>query len=128
MLFDTTFLIDIERETKRNQQGPARSFLRQNPNAPLFISVISVSEFAEGFEPGREQDCWTCLRLYTVLTLDREIAWRTGQLSRQLRVTGQLIGDNDSWIAATAICHSLDLVTSNARHFQRISGLSVVTY
>jgi hypothetical protein len=58
MLFDTTFLIDIERETKRNRQGPARSFLRQNPNSTLFVSVISVSEFAEGFESGREQDCW----------------------------------------------------------------------
>ncbi|HUD46852.1 MAG TPA: type II toxin-antitoxin system VapC family toxin [Candidatus Baltobacteraceae bacterium] len=128
MLFDTTFLIDIERETKRSQQGPARSFLRQSPNAPLFVSVISVSEFAEGFEPGREQDCWTCLQLYTVLTVDREIAWRTGQLSRQLRATGQLIGDNDLWIAATALCHRLELVTSNTHHFQRIPNLSVVTY
>lgn len=44
MLFDTTFLIDIERETRRDRQGSARSFLRQNPNVPLFVSVISVYE------------------------------------------------------------------------------------
>jgi predicted nucleic acid-binding protein len=128
MLFDTTFLIDIERETKRNREGPARSFLKLNPTSPLFISAISVGEFAEGFEVGHEQDCWTCLRLYTILALNREIAWRGGQLSRQLRATGRLIGDNDLWIAATAICHGLELVTSNIGHFQRIPDLSVVTY
>jgi predicted nucleic acid-binding protein len=128
MLFDTTFLIDVERETKRNRQGPARSFLSQNPNSPLFVSIISVGEFAEGFESSRETDCWTCLQLYTILTLDREIAWRAGQLSRQLRVTGQLVGDNDLWIAATALRHGLNLVTANTNHFRRIPGISVATY
>jgi hypothetical protein len=35
------------RQTKRNREGPARSFLRQNPNASLFINVISVGEFGK---------------------------------------------------------------------------------
>jgi tRNA(fMet)-specific endonuclease VapC len=128
MLFDTTFLIDIERETKRNRAGPAQSFLSSHPAAPLYISVISAGEFAEGFEPGKEQDCWACLNLYTILTIDRETAWRAGQVSRQLRAAGQLIGDNDLWIGATALRHNLEVVTGNAQHFQRISGLRVVSY
>ncbi|MSU63499.1 MAG: type II toxin-antitoxin system VapC family toxin [Pedosphaera sp.] len=60
--------------------------------------------------------------------LNREIAWQAGQLSRQLRSAGQTIGDNDLWIAATALHHRLAVVTDNAMHFQRVSGLQVVPY
>ena len=49
MLFDTTFLIDYEREIKRNRRGVVHLFLCQNPTVPLYISVISAGEFAEGF-------------------------------------------------------------------------------
>jgi predicted nucleic acid-binding protein len=128
MLFDTTFLIDLEREIKRNRPGPAQLFLTQNPNAPLHISVISAGEFAEGFEPGREQDCWVCLHRHTILGIDRDIAWRMAQTSRQLRAAGQVIGDNDLWIGATAVHHNLELVTGNIQHFQRIPGLKIISY
>ncbi len=49
MLFDTTFLIDYEREVKRNHPGPAHGFLSQHLNAPLYISIIT--EEAIGFLP-----------------------------------------------------------------------------
>ncbi len=128
MLFDTTFLIDYEREVKRNRPGVAHAFLMQHPNAPLYISILSVGEFAEGFGSAQEPDCWLCLQHYTVLDLDRDIAWAAGQLSRQLRGSGQAIGENDVWIAATALHHRLALVTNNAQHFQRVAGLQVMAY
>ena len=128
MLFDTTFLIDYEREIKRSRPGSAHGFLVQHPNAPLYISIISVGEFGEGFAPTQQQDCQTCLRHYTVLDLDRDIAWTASQIARQLRSSGTLIGENDVWIAATALHHNLALVTNNAQHFQRISGLKVARY
>jgi predicted nucleic acid-binding protein len=128
MLFDTTFLIDYEREIKRNRLGPVHDFLAKNPTAPLFISVISAGEFAEGFDAGQEQDCWLCLHRYSILTIDREIAWQAGQLSRQLRAGGQTVGDNDLWIAATALHHKLAVVTANVQHFQMIGGLQVISY
>src|SRR5438132_4999209 len=93
MLFDTTFLIDYEREVKRNRPGCAHAFLVQHPKVPLYISIISVGEFVEGFAPTQQQDCWLCLRYYTVLDLNRDIAWEAGQLSRQLRTVGQGIGE-----------------------------------
>ena len=43
MLFDTTFLIDYEREVKRNRPGMAHAFLVRHPNAPLYISILSVA-------------------------------------------------------------------------------------
>jgi predicted nucleic acid-binding protein len=69
-----------------------------------------------------------CLQHYTVLDLDRDIAWTAGQLARQLRGSGQAIGENDVWIAATALHHRLPVVTNNVQHFQRITGLQVVVY
>jgi tRNA(fMet)-specific endonuclease VapC len=128
MLFDTTFLIDQEREVKRNRAGPAHAFLARHPEVPLYISIISAGEFAEGFLAGQEEDCWLCLRRYTILNIEREIAWRASQISRQLRSEGQLVGDNDLWIAATALHHSLAVVTANTQYFQRVKGLRVLVY
>jgi tRNA(fMet)-specific endonuclease VapC len=42
-----------------------------------------------------------------------------------LRSKGQLIGDSDILIAATAIHHELILLTNNARHFKRIDKLQL---
>ena len=128
MLFDTTFLIDYEREVKRNRPAAAHAFLTQHPNVPLYISIIAVGEFAEGFDPAQQPDCWLCLRHYTVLDLTRDIAWRAGQIARQLRASGQTIGDSDILIAATALHHGLPLVTGNSQHFQRIAGLQLIGY
>jgi len=128
MLFDTTFLIDYEREVKRSRSGAADAFLVQHPNAPLYISIVSLCEFAEGFGPTQRQDCRNCLQHYTFLDLDGEIAWAAGQLSRQLRGGGRAIGENDVWIAATALHHQFPLVTNNSQHFRRIAGLQVMAY
>lgn len=128
MLFATIFLIDYEREIKRDRPGPIHAFLAKHPNAPLHISVISAGEFAEGFNPSQEQDCWFCLRRYSILGIDREIAWRAGQLSRQMRAGGKTVGDNDLWIAATALHHKLAIVTANIQHFDVIGGLQVISY
>ncbi|MEI8256323.1 MAG: type II toxin-antitoxin system VapC family toxin, partial [Deltaproteobacteria bacterium] len=65
---------------------------------------------------------------YTVLDLDRDMAWAASQIARQLRSSGTLLGENDVWIAATALHHNLALVTNNVQHFQRVSGLQVARY
>jgi tRNA(fMet)-specific endonuclease VapC len=128
VLFDTTFLIDYEREIKRNRPGAVHAFLTLHSNAPLFISVVSAGEFAEGFDAGKEQDCWHCLRRDSILILDRNIAWRAGQIARGLRASGITMGDNDLWIAATALHHKLAVVTANIQRFQRVIGLQVLSY
>ena len=128
MLFDTTFLIDLEREVKRSQSGRAHSFLLRNPESPLYISVVSVGEFAEGFETVAQQGCLKCLHYYTVLNIDGNIAWAASRIARRLRSLGSAIGENDVWIAATAMYYNLDLVTNNGQHFQKVDGLRVILY
>jgi tRNA(fMet)-specific endonuclease VapC len=49
-------------------------------------------------------------------------------VSRDLKGAGLHIGDNDVWIAATALAHGLPLVSLNARHFGRVPGLQVLEY
>jgi len=128
MLFDTSFLIHLERELKKGGVGTAHAFLQAHPDSPLNISIITLGEFAEGFPADQRQVCWDTLSHYNVLDLNRDIAWQAGQISRQLRQIGSGIGDNDIWIAATALHHRLPLVTGNTRHFQRIHGLLLASY
>jgi predicted nucleic acid-binding protein len=128
MIYDTTFVIHLEREFRRKQAGEATAFLQAHPRDVPHISLVTVAEFAEGFEPHQRSACDAALRFYTVLDLDRDVAWRAAQLSRQLGRSGLPIGDNDIWIAATALHHRMALVTRNTAHFQRISGLKLVSY
>ncbi len=65
---------------------------------------------------------------HTLLPVDAQVALLWGALTRRLRRTGQLIGSNDLWIAATSLRHGLPLVTADAGHFGRIEGLEVVGY
>ena len=62
---------------------------------------------------------------YVSLGFDDECAERYGELRADLRRTGQLIGPNDTMIAATALVHKLTLVTHNTREFSRVPGLGL---
>jgi len=128
MLFDTTFVIDWAREARRRRPDRASAFLQQHPNIAANISIITVAEFAEGYEPADEAKCWEALSRYAVIDIETAIAWRAGQISRDLRSRREIIGDNDIWIAATAMHHGFSGVSKNAKHFRRVSGLQVIDY
>ena len=128
MLFDTTFLIDLEREARKGKARSATRFLLNHPDVALYISVITVAESGEGFAEEEEENCREALRPYTVIPLNWEIGWNAGQISRVLRNDDIRLGDNDILIAATAIHRRLPLVTRNRRHFSSINGLEVLQY
>ena len=65
---------------------------------------------------------------FAVLPWSMEISWQYGKIYRQLQSTGQLIGTNDLWIAATALVHGMPVVTNNVEEFQRVNGLEVVAF
>ena len=46
-----------------------------------------------------------------------------GEIRAELAAAGQLIGPNDTLIAAIAIANDLTLVTHNADEFRRVRGL-----
>ena len=128
MVLDTTFLIDLHREAKRGEPGKAFRFLEANPDAPMLISIITFAEFAEGFPLEKRDECIEVLKPYQVININQDIAWVYARTSRALRERGIPTGDNDLWIACTAVHLNALLVTRDQRHFDRISELKIVSY
>jgi tRNA(fMet)-specific endonuclease VapC len=60
-----------------------------------------------------------------ILSFDRRVAEVHARLRAELARLGTPIGPYDSIIAATAIAHSLTLVSHNTREFQRVAGLLI---
>ena len=48
VLLDTSFLIDLERDTAKGELGPARRFLPSLRGRPLVLSIVTVEELLEG--------------------------------------------------------------------------------
>ena len=46
LILETTFIIDLERERRRQSPGPASSFLERNPEDELVITETIVGEMA----------------------------------------------------------------------------------
>jgi tRNA(fMet)-specific endonuclease VapC len=62
-----------------------------------------------------------------LLSVDAATAALYGQLKAELMTAGQIIPDNDLWIAALAKQHDLTLV-SRDQHFSHVSGLNWVIW
>lgn len=126
-LFDTCFLIDLEREMKQ-KAGKAHLFLERNAASRACISWTVAGEFAEGFGDIHHPACAAMLSRFEILEMGQSTAHQYAVTTRSLRERNQLIGANDLWIAAAALAHSMPLVSNNHSHFGRIAGLAVTGY
>lgn len=63
----------------------------------------------------------------TVLECNAETARQYGEVKNKLRLKGRPLPENDVWIAALAVQHSLVLVTRDA-HFQEVDGLQAIAW
>lgn len=127
LLFDTCFLIDLEREMRRGA-GPAHAFLVDKATSRPWISWTVAGEFAEGFGNIRDRACAAMLSRFDVMAMDETTAGHYARITATLRRKRQMIGTNDLWIAAAALASGFSLVTSDAAHFSRVSGLNVMGY
>jgi len=125
--FDTTFLIDFQRERLRGE-GRAHTFLRNNHDEVAYLSMVAYAEYAEGFADKSEAAFISVVESFELLPIDRRVADCYAEVTRQMRLEGRLIGANDLWIASVALVHELPVVTANTEHFQRVPNLRVVGY
>jgi len=125
--FDTTFLIDLQRE-RRVGKGPAHSFLDRHRDALAYLPVTAYGEFAEGFSDHGDPVFLATVESFEVLPITPAVAELYGRWARKLRAQGQMIGANDLWIGATAGAAGFPLVTRNVEHFSRLPGLVVRAY
>ena len=127
ILVDTDWVVDYLKAKKA-----AVDLLDSLVPEGLAISLITYGEIYEGVYYGQnprqhEQGFLDFLRGVDVLAINRPIMAEFARIRGELRARGQLIGDLDLLIAATALHHGLPLLTNNGRHFRRISQLTLYT-
>ena len=104
----------------------AAKFLAANSSSPTYISRVTWMEIAAGHTAPAAVQADT--RFFTLLEIDETVAWQASRIRRHLRQLGKPVGDNDVWIAATALCYGLPVVTNNITHFGRVPGLEITGY
>jgi predicted nucleic acid-binding protein len=126
VIFDSTFFVTLHRELQRGERGPAQVFLARHADEVPGMSEITRGELARGFAA---KAAWTdfCDR-FVVYPFNDAVGWRAAEIFNDLRQRGMMTGENDLWIAATALEAGGVLVTRNVKHFQNVRGLKVVAH
>jgi predicted nucleic acid-binding protein len=117
VLLDTSFLIDLERETAKREPGPARRFLPSLRGRPLVMSIVTVEELLEG--AGDEAAALTSLQRFSIQGLHLAQARRCALLQR---CATHRMAENDAWLVATAESISADIVGADRVAFERLGA------
>jgi tRNA(fMet)-specific endonuclease VapC len=125
-LLDTNICIYIRRE---RPQAVLERFKTLPPGSTA-ISVITYGELAYGVrkspDPHRAKMILEeLIALIPVLPMAADAAETYGTIRSDLAARGELIGNNDLWIAAHARSLEMILVTNNEKEFQRVGGLTI---
>jgi tRNA(fMet)-specific endonuclease VapC len=125
-LLDTNICIHIRRQ--RPPEVLAR-FQRLKPGEAV-LSVITYGELIYGAEKSRFREqaigqLTELAGLVPVTALPLRAGEFYGAIRAALETKGEMIGNNDLWIAAHAKAAALTLVTNNEREFRRIPGLKI---
>ncbi|MCC7516823.1 MAG: type II toxin-antitoxin system VapC family toxin [Pseudomonadales bacterium] len=125
-LLDTDICIYI---TKHNPPAVRERFARYAASE-LAMSVITLGELRFGAEKSQAREqalvaVQALEQLVQVAPLPSRAGEHYGQIRAALQQTGQMIGNNDLWIAAHARAEGWIVVTNNEREFQRVQGLQV---
>lgn len=96
------------------------------------VSFITVGELLFGAKrrnwgPLKISDLQVRLRNAVILPYDLALCEAYGSLKALMYDSGRALTDNDLWIAASALRHSVPLVSNNRAHFEGIPGLVLKT-
>jgi predicted nucleic acid-binding protein len=119
LLLDTSVLIELEHELSLTCVGPVRTFLGKRRGEDLACTTVTVGELASGSD---EEAVRFFLRRLRKINLTEAIAFRAGALDRQLSRRGARLGENDNWIAATALYYAATLIHVDG-DFERVPAL-----
>jgi tRNA(fMet)-specific endonuclease VapC len=129
---ETRYLLDANIVIYIRQKRPEavlRRFDRLRPGE-AFISVIAYGELRYGAEKSSQKQValerlHALTRLLPELPLPETAAATYGAIRAELEAKGEMIGNNDLWIAAHALASGLTLVTNNEKEFRRVRDLKV---
>jgi tRNA(fMet)-specific endonuclease VapC len=125
-LLDTNICIYIRR---RRPPGLLARFERLKLGEAV-LSVITYGELIYGLEKSQFREQATrqlaeLAGLVPIMELPPQAGQFYGAIRASLEARGEIIGNNDLWIAAHAKAAGLTLVTNNEREFRRIQGLKM---
>ena len=125
-LLDTNICIYI---AKHNPLSVRERFAQHAANE-LAMSVVTLGELRFGAEKSQaKQQAMTVIdtltSLMNVAELAHDVAEHYGNIRAALQTSGQMIGNNDLWLAAHARSQDWILVTNNEKEFLRVDGLKV---
>jgi tRNA(fMet)-specific endonuclease VapC len=125
-LLDTDIFIYIR---QKRPEEVSRRFSKLHPGEAA-ISVITYGELLySAVRSVRRTDAVARLSalidLLPILPLEEGAAQAYGEIRAELESNGQMIRNNDLWIAAHALAAGLTLVTNNEKEFRRVRGLKV---
>ena len=110
-------------------QGQVGAQILQHPPSDIAISSLTLAELAFGAERKRSTRLRRAIRSFiqevAVVPFDQAAAEQFANVASALAREGSPIGVLDTLVAAHALALGLTVVTSNTRHFSRVSGLKV---
>jgi len=131
---DSSFLIDLCRETVSGRPGPAIDFIESlDPNEVLGVSVHVVCELRAGAELSRRtlQEHEELDRLLSGLLVaypDDRFPAAYGRLLAATSRGGKPLAAMDLLIATAAVLDDAPIATRNVKDFSRMPGLRVLRY
>ena len=125
-LLDTNICIYIRQE---RPEPVLRRFRRLRPGEAA-LSVITYGELIYGAAKSLQKEAplerlRELLHWLPALPLPESAAEAYGTTRADLAAKGEMIGNNDLWIAAHALAAGMTLVTNNEKEFRRVRGLKV---
>lgn len=107
----------------------ARHYRERLEGNLLGVSFMTVAELycwplQRGWGEKRIEELQAHLSSYVVLRHDDGMSWDWARLVSE---KGRPMSFPDAWIGATALRYGVPLVTHNARHFNHIDGLEIIT-
>jgi len=123
MVADTSIFISFLRAKEK-----AKTKLYLLPDqTELHISTVTLYELLMGAtDDVKKEDIRILTQPLTILPLTKPVAEKSAEIYHALRKRSKLIEFRDIFIGATALVHGLPLLTHNAKHFDRIDGLSFI--
>jgi tRNA(fMet)-specific endonuclease VapC len=133
---ETRYLLDTNICIYIRQKKPTellRRFEQLRPGEAA-ISVITYGELVFSRQYGAEKSSHRSaalerlrelVLLLPALPLPETAGQIYGKIRADLEFRGEMIGNNDLWIAAHAIAEHFVLVTNNEKEFSRVRGLKV---
>lgn len=116
-----------------NGRGPKidayRRHLHKKHMALAFITIgeLYFGAYRKNWGPARLEALKESLRPVAIVPYDLEVCKRYAEIKAELESKGKRIEDNDLWIAACAIRHSIPLVSHNWSDFERVPGLVLIS-